>query len=114
MNQNVKFSFASPLNARACLSRKLLEGEETRIGTGITYPGTSGGGGAMQGYGYQSRVYTSSSRGAKKEGKDVEQPQQIKPGAKASQREVYEETVITTKKMEKQQDAGDVPTSQKN
>lgn len=98
----------------ACVSRKLLEGEETRIGTGITYPGTSGGGGAMQGYSYQSRMYTSSSRGAKKEGKDEEQPQQIKPGAKVSQREVYEETVVTTKKMEKQQDPGDVPTNQKN
>lgn len=68
----------------------------------------------MQGYSYQSRMYTSSSRGGKKEGKDEEQPQQIKPGAKVSQREVYEETVVTTKKMEKQQDAGDVPTNQKN
>lgn len=57
-------------------------------------------------------MYTSSSRGAKKEGKDEEQPQ-TKPGAKVSQREVYEETVVTTKKMEKQQDPGDV-TSQKN
>lgn len=65
----------------------------------------------MQGYSYQSRMYTSSSRGSKKEGKDEEQPQQIKPGAKVSQ--VYEETVVTTKKMEKQQDPGDV-TNQKN
>lgn len=68
----------------------------------------------MQGYSYQSRMYTSSSRGAKKDSKDEEQPQQIKPGAKVSQREVYEETVVTTKKTEKQQDAGDVPTNQKN
>lgn len=67
----------------------------------------------MQGYSYQSRAYTSSSRGAKKESKDEEQPQSMKPGAKISQREVYEETVVTTKKMEKQ-DAGDVPTNQKN
>lgn len=67
----------------------------------------------MQGYSYQSRMYTSSSRGAKKEAKDEEQPQQIKPGAKVSQREVYEETVVTSKKTEKQQDAGDA-TSQKN
>lgn len=66
----------------------------------------------MQGYSYQSRMYTSSSRGSKKEGKD-EEPQQIKPGAKVSQREVYEETVVTTKKMEKQPDPGDV-TNQKN
>lgn len=65
----------------------------------------------MQGYSYQSRMYTSSSRGAKKEGKEEEQ--QIKPGAKVSQREVFEETVVTTKKVEKQ-DAGDIPTNQKN
>lgn len=68
----------------------------------------------MQGYSYQSRMYTSSSRGVKKDSKDEEQPPQIKPGAKVSQREVYEETVVTTKKTEKQQDAGDVPTNQKN
>lgn len=67
----------------------------------------------MQGYSYQSRMYTSSSRGSKKEGKDEEQPQPIKPGAKVSQREVYEETVVTTKKTEKQQEPGDV-TNQKN
>lgn len=96
------------------LCRKLLEGEETRIGTGITYPGPSVSAGAGQGYNYQSRIYTSSSRGAKKEVKDEEQQQPIKSGAKVSQREVYEETVVTTKKMEKQQDASDVPTNQKN
>lgn len=69
----------------------------------------------MQSYSYQSRMYTSSSRGAKKEpGKEEEQPQQVKPGAKVAQRDVYEETVVTTKKMEKQQDAADVATNQKN
>lgn len=94
--------------------RKLLEGEETRIGTGITYPGLSMSAGAGQGYNYQSRIYTSSSRGSKKEGKDEDQQQQSKSGAKASQREVYEETVVTTKKMEKQQDSSDIPTNQKN
>lgn len=70
--------------------------------------------GALQGYNYQSRIYTSSSRGSKKEDKDEDQLQPVKPGAKVSQREVYEETVVTTKKMEKQQDANDVPTNQKN
>ena len=102
------------------LCRKLLEGEETRIGTGITYPGPTMGVGAGQGYNYQSRMYTSSSRGSKKEGKDEDQQQQqqqqqqSKSGAKVTQREVYEETVVTTKKMEKQQDGSDIPTNQKN
>lgn len=93
--------------------RKLLEGEETRIGTGITYPGPAmGGGGGGQGYGYQSRIYTSTSRGGgKKEGKDEDQ--QVKAAGKVSQREVYEETVVT-KKMEKQQESGDASTNQKN
>lgn len=95
------------------LCRKLLEGEETRIGTGITYPSPSISGGAGQGYNYQARIYTSSSKGLKKEGKDDDQ-QQSKSGAKVSQREVYEETVVTTKKMEKQQDSSDIPTNQKN
>lgn len=93
--------------------RKLLEGEETRIGTGITYPGPTMGSGGGQGYSYQSRIYTSSSRGGgKKEGKDDDQ--QVKAGGKVSQREVYEETVVTTKKMEKQQESGDASTNQKN
>lgn len=96
------------------LCRKLLEGEETRIGTGITYPGPSMSASAGQGYNYQSRIYTSSSRGSKKEGKDEEQQQQAKSGVKVSQREVYEETVVTTKKTEKQQDASEAPTNQKN
>lgn len=68
----------------------------------------------MQGYSYQSRMYTSSSRSPKTEAKDEEQLQPVKSGAKVSQREVYEETVVTTKKMEKQQEANDVPTNQKN
>lgn len=96
--------------------RKLLEGEETRIGTGITYPGPtmgSGGSGGSQGYSYQSRIYTSTSRGGgKKEGKDDDQ--QVKAAGKVSQREVYEETVVSTKKMEKQQESGDASTNQKN
>lgn len=95
--------------------RKLLEGEETRIGTGITYPSPSISAGVGQGYNYQSRIYTSSGKSTKKEGKDEDQQQQqSKTGAKVSQREVYEETVVTTKKMEKQQDSNDIPTNQKN
>lgn len=72
--------------------------------------GSSGGG---QGYSYQSRIYTSTGRaGGKKEGKDEDQ--QVKASGKVSQREVYEETVVTTKKMEKQQESGDASTNQKN
>lgn len=99
---------SEPLHHPLC--RKLLEGEETRIGTGITYgnPSMSGG----QSYNYQTRIYTSAGKGSKKEGKDDDQ-QQSKAGGKVIQREVYEETVVTSKKMEKQQE-GDSPTNQKN
>lgn len=87
----------------------MLEGEETRIGTGITYPGPSISSGGGQGYNYQTRIYTG--KISKKEGKEDEQ-QQSKAGGKVSQRESYEETVVSTKKMEKQQE--DISTNQKN
>lgn len=93
------------------LCRKLLEGEETRIGTGIAYSNPSISAGVGQGYSYQTRIYSGSGKTSKKEGKEEEQPQS-KPTGKVSQREVYEETVVTTKKMEKQQE--DIPTNQKN
>lgn len=94
-----------------CVCRKLLEGEETRIGTGVTYSAPSITSGGMQNYGYQSHFYTSSSKASKKESKDEEPPQ--KSATKVSHREVYEETAVT-KKAEKPQEAGGVPTNQKN
>uniref|UniRef100_A0A8C6USP6 Internexin neuronal intermediate filament protein, alpha b n=1 Tax=Neogobius melanostomus TaxID=47308 RepID=A0A8C6USP6_9GOBI len=103
---NVKMA----LDIEIAAYRKLLEGEETRIGTG-TYPSPSITSGGMQSYGYTSHLYSSSSKGSKKETKDEEPPQ--KAAAKVSHREVFEETIVTTKKIEKPQEASSTPTTQK-
>ncbi|XP_035492590.1 internexin neuronal intermediate filament protein, alpha b [Scophthalmus maximus] len=111
---NVKMA----LDIEIAAYRKLLEGEETRIGTGISYSSPSLGAGFGQGYNYQPRIYTSSGKSSKKDKDEEQQQQQQQPpsksGGKVTQREVYEETVVTTKKMEKQQDPADSPTNQKN
>lgn len=72
-------------------------------------PSISSGGG----YSYQTHIYSSSGKGSKKEGKDEEQ-HQSKSVSKVAQREMYEESVVSTKKIEKQQEAVGIPTNQKN
>lgn len=81
--------------------------------TGVTFPMPSSG---SQSYSYQTRMYTSGgSSGSSKSKKDKDEDQQQQQQSKSSsKREMYEETVISTKKMEKQDNSDMNITSQKN
>uniref|UniRef100_A0A672K2A1 Alpha-internexin-like n=1 Tax=Sinocyclocheilus grahami TaxID=75366 RepID=A0A672K2A1_SINGR len=84
---------------------KLLEGEETRISTGITYPTPA----SVSSYSYLSRMYSSTSASGKKEVKDDDDKHQqsSKPGKGSSQSDDSK----TSDKI----NSGDVnPTNQKN
>ncbi|XP_016120820.1 alpha-internexin-like [Sinocyclocheilus grahami] len=94
------FTFSFIINLR-----KLLEGEETRISTGITYPTPA----SVSSYSYLSRMYSSTSASGKKEVKDDDDKHQqsSKPGKGSSQSDDSK----TSDKI----NSGDVnPTNQKN
>lgn len=78
--------------------RKLLEGEETHFGTGMTYSTMNHG--PSLNYAYHTRPYTSSTRNPKKEKEEESQAK----SKMAAQREMFEEIIeetIVTKKVEK-------------
>jgi len=85
--------------------RKLLEGEETRISTGVNYTTP----GSMSGYSYQSRMYSSTSVSRKKEDKDDDDKHQ------QSSKSVKGSSQSDDSKKGDKIDSGDLnPTNQKN